>query len=119
VSTTGSPLGLWPPTAVLRDTALLLAGLVLVALLADGQLVLWLSAALVVVWAGLSFRGEPADPAREETPMWARLLPLFVAIVIADLVAPGEWFVVALIAITAGLVVLTRAGLVLYRRRPA
>jgi hypothetical protein len=39
---------LWPPADAVRDTALLLAGLVLVVLLADGKLVLYLSGVLVV-----------------------------------------------------------------------
>jgi len=51
-SATERPLeSLWPPVVALRDTAILLAGLVLVVLLADGDLVLWLSAALVAIAA--------------------------------------------------------------------
>jgi hypothetical protein len=109
---------LWPPAAAVRDTALLLVGLVLVVLLADGELVLWLSAVLVIAWALLSFRGELRDDS-PEPPMWARLLPVFVAIVVADLIVGDKWFPIALVAIAAPLVALTRAGLVLHRRRSA
>ena len=88
---------LWPPAAALREAALVLAGLVLIVLLADGRLVLWLSAVLVVAWAVLSFR-RAADDA-EEPPMWARLVPLF--------------------AIAGLLFALTRTGRVLQERRSA
>jgi hypothetical protein len=61
----------------------------------------------------------PADTLRDTALLWVTLLPLFAAIVLAQVVAPNEWSVVALIAIAAPLVALTRAGLVLHRRRTA
>jgi hypothetical protein len=42
---------LWPPVVVLRDTALLLVALLLVTLLADGDLALVLAVVLVLAWA--------------------------------------------------------------------
>ena len=117
MSATGRPTeSLWPPADALRDTALLLVGLVLVVLLADGQLVLWLSGVLVVAWAVLGVRREPDDGSH---PWWAVLPAIFTAIILAQLIAPNEWSIVALIAIAAPLVVLSRAGLVLHERRSA
>ena len=123
VSATGRPAeSLWPPADALRDTALLLVGLVLVVLLADGQLVLWLSGVLVVAWWVLGFRRDPDDA---PPPLWAVLVPIFIAIILAELIAPNEWSIVALIAIAiaiaiaAPLVVVSRAALVLHDRRSA
>ena len=117
MSATGRPAeSLWPSAEVLRDTALLLVGLVLVVLLADGDLVLYLSAGLVVAWAFLTSRGHRSDP---DAPIWPVILAVFVASFFARPVAPNEWFVVALIGITTPLAVLTRAALILRERRSA
>jgi hypothetical protein len=68
----------------------------------------------------LSLRREFGEPdAGLDPPLWVRLLPVFVAIILAQVIAPNEWSIVALFAIAAPLVALTRAGLVLYRRRSA
>ena len=117
MSATGGPAeSLWPSAEVLRDAALLLVGLVLVALLADDELVLYLSAGLVLAWAFLSGRGHHSDP---DASIWPVVLSVFVASFFARLAAPNEWFVVALIAISTPLVVLTRAALILRARRSA
>ena len=108
---------LWPPAAALLESVVVLAGLVLIVLLADGQLVLWLSAALIIAWAVLNVRRAPENA--PEPPMWARLVPLFAAIILAQLVAPNEWSIVALFAIAGLLFGLTRAGRILHERGTA
>ena len=45
---------LWPPVAVLRDTALLLIALLLVTLFTDGNLALVLSLGLILAWVFVS-----------------------------------------------------------------
>jgi hypothetical protein len=106
---------LWPPVAALRETALLLVGLLLVALLVDGDLALLLAGVLILAWALLSFRGGPDSVL--SVPLWFRLVPLFVAIVIADLIADEHWYPFTLVAVAAPLFVLARVGLVLQRRQ--
>ena len=99
---------------MLRDTALLLVALLLVTLFADGDLALVLSLVLLVVWVVASSRGEPA----RDVPIWYRLVPLFAAIFIADLIANEHWFPFTLVAVAVPLFVLARAVLVLQRRPP-
>jgi len=108
---------LWPPVAVLRDTALLLVALLLVTLFTDGDLALVLSLVLVLAFAFLGSRGGP-DGGVASIPLWYRLVPLFAAIFIADLIANEHWFPFALVAVAAVLFVLARVGLVLHRRQP-
>ena len=107
---------LWPPLAVVRDTVLLLVALLVVALLADGDLVLVLSLVLIVAWLFLSVRG-PENEALASVPWLVRLLPIFAAIVIADLIVDGHWWPFTLVAITLLLVTLARAATVLWLRR--
>jgi hypothetical protein len=118
----GKPDSLWPPVSGLRDTALLLAGLVLVAALADGALATWLSTALVVLSALVSLRdGSVVDSSwsrlDERALMVSWLVPLFIAITVATFLFEGDWFVVAIVAIATPLVTLGRIGLVLWFRR--
>ena len=115
-ATTETPReSLWPPVAVLRDTELLLVALLLVTLFADGDLALVLSLVLVLAFAFLGSRGGSGGLA--SIPLWYRLVPLFAAIFIADLIANDHWFPFTLVAVAAPLFVLARAGLVLQRRR--
>ena len=51
-------------------------------------------------------------------PLWFRLVRLFAAIFIADLIADDHWFPFTLVAVALPLFVLARAGLVLQRRQP-
>ena len=104
---------IWPEVSVVRDTAVLLVGLVLVAALADGDLVMWLSGALIVVFA-LWGRSSGAT---YDAPLAAVLIPLFIAILIATVVAEGDWFYVAIFALALPLVVLTRFVLAVWSRR--
>ena len=104
---------IWPETSLVRDTALLLVGLVLVAALADGDLVMWLSGALILLFA-LWGRGSGAT---YDVPLAAILIPLFIAIVIATVIAEGDWFYVAIFAMALPLVVLTRFVLAIRSRR--
>jgi len=107
---------LWPPVSALRDTALLLVALLLVALFADGNLALVLSLGLVFAWVFLGSRGP--DSAVASTPLWFRLVPIFAAIFFADLIADDHWFPFTLVAVAAPLFALARVGLVLQRRQP-
>jgi hypothetical protein len=114
-------LSLWPPTAVVVHVALLLVGLIVIAALADGSLALWLTAALVVAWASTMRPGsgprEPWTHTERRALFWGPLIPLFIAIVIALVFVDGDWFFVALVAIAAPLVQLSRIALVLRWRR--
>lgn len=112
----GKPDSLSPTPFALLSTGLALAGLVLIAALADGELAKWLSGALIVLWALPALRSGP--PSSEPSmPLAAILIPLFVAIAIAYAIADGEWFFVTLFASALLLTVLTRIGLVLWWRR--
>lgn len=112
----GKPDSLWPTPFALISTGLALAGLVLIAALADGDLAKWLSGGLIVLWALPALRSGPPS-SQPNMPLAAILGPLFVAIVIAYAIADGEWFFVALFAGTLILTVLTRIALVLWWRR--
>jgi hypothetical protein len=119
---TGKPDSPWPTASALIYTALLLAGLGLVAALADGWLAAWLPVALVVLWALAPSRGDAVTdtswaPSERRALLVAILIPIFISIVVADELADGAWFVFALIAIATPLVALARAGLVLWWRR--
>jgi hypothetical protein len=114
-------LSLWPPATVVLHVALLLVGLIVIAALADGSLALWLTAALVVAWA-MTMRPDPGPreqwtPSERRALFWGPLIPLFIAIAIALAFFDGDWFVVALVAIAAPLVQLSRIALVLHWRR--
>ena len=102
----------WPWASAVRETAVLLVALVLVAALAEGDLVTWLSAALILIYA---FWGRGNDSSHD-VPLAAILIPLFIATIIASVIADGEWFYVAIVALCVPLFVLTR--LVLSRREP-
>jgi hypothetical protein len=120
-SPAGDKLSLWPPTSVVLGVVLLVVGLILVAALADGSLALWLTAALVVVWAVTmrpdSGAHEPQTQSERRALFWGPLIPLFIAIVIALAFFDGDWFFVALVAIATPLVQLSRVALVLQQRR--
>ena len=110
---------MWPSVSGLRDTALLLAALVLVAALADGELVKWVSGALIVLFALLGIWNDRGASSERDLPLSAILAPLFVAIAIATVFAEGEWFYVAIFALAMPLLVLTRIVLSLWYRRDA
>ena len=85
------------------------------ALLTDGDLALLLAVVLTIAWAVLSSRGG-SDRDIASVPLWFRLVPLFVAIVIADLIADDHWFPFTLAAVAAPLFMLARAALMLRER---
>ena len=107
--TSGATPSVWPRVDALRDTGLLLAGLVLVAALADGDLVKWLSGALFVIYALWGVSQDSS--ATQDVPLSWILIPLFIAIAIAIVVADGDWFYVAIVALA------TPGGLFLARHR--
>jgi putative Ca2+/H+ antiporter (TMEM165/GDT1 family) len=113
--TSGATPSVWPRVDALRDTGLLLAGLVLVAALADGDLVKWLSGALFVIYALWGVSQDSS--ATQDVPLSWILIPLFIAIAIAIVVADGDWFYVVIVALATPLIVLTRVALAHRSRR--
>lgn len=114
-ATSDSKASIWPSATAVRDNTLLLAGLILIAALADGELVKWLSGALIVVSALWGIRGS--SQTHSDVPLSWILASIFIAITIATVFAEGEWFYVVIFALALPLVVLTRLALVLRSRR--
>jgi hypothetical protein len=102
-----------PWALALAEVGVLLGVLVLIALLVEGALGGWLAAAAILVWAfALPRRQLPAFDAPPGASRWAvlaaRVVPLLIALVVADVIADGAWYAVAIVAIAAPLVVVAQ-----------
>jgi len=90
-----------PPLGrALAEVAVLLASLVAVALLAPEPLASVLAAVLTLIWA-VAGRGlaEGAGERPGLPVLLVRLIPIVIALLVADRVADGAWFAVVAVAI--------------------